>query len=183
MVLMQWRRIPRDDPADPHGIGDLLRRAYEAIGGPPLTGTRFLHDAGEMLASTREIEAAVSGVDTALYVGFQRGEKLDTERDIYRDLVAGGTHVTAFGAGQPRLALEVDWVPLEEDPLALENQWYLLTSSPEPVAFVGFETSPEPLQSTGRAGDPGKTWEGFVSGDKRLVDAIIEHLERLKAAA
>ena len=180
---MDWERHPRGDPSDPNGIGDLLSRAHEAIGGAPLSGTRFVHTPREMLASSRQIEALVAGVDTTLYVGFQHASRLDHERDIYRDLVANGTHVVAFGLGEPRRIDVVEWVPLEDRPLALENQWYLVTRQPEPVAFVGFETSPTPLQATGQAAGPDKTWEGFVSGDKRLVDALVAHLEVVRVTA
>lgn len=180
---MDWERRPSGNPTDPNGIGDLLARAHEAIGGPPLTGTRFVHTPREMLASTRQIEAQVSGVDTTLYVGFQRASRLDSAHDIYRGIVAAGTDVVAFGVGEPQPVRGLEWVEIDDRPLALENQWYLVTQKPEPVAFVGFETSPSYLHAAGPAASPGKTWEGFVSSDQRLVDALVEHLEKVRAAA
>ena len=70
-------------------------------------------------------------------------------------------------------------MPLPEDQAALENQWLLVAEQPEPIAFVGFETS-EP-ERFGRAGisDGSRTFTGFVSGDRRLVRAIAEHLETI----
>ena len=45
------------------------------------------------------------------------------------------------------------WTALAEDRTALENQWYCVMQDPEPIAFVGFETSPGELYSRGDAGD------------------------------
>lgn len=178
---MDWRRSPQGDPGDPDGITSLLNAAHAEIGGPPLTGTRFLHAAREMLRFTRQIEAAVLGVGTTLYVGFQDARKFDKERTVYRDLTGAGTHVVAYGAGEPEDDCGATWVALPDEPDALENQWFLITRAPEPIAFVGFETSPDPLRTHGPAGRRGKTWEGFVSGDKRLVDALIDHLDGVAA--
>lgn len=177
---MDWQRKPRDDAHDPTGVTALLQRAQDELGGDPIVGTRFLHDAEEMLRSTREIEAAVSGVHTTLYVGFQNGDKLRREFDVYRDITQGGTSVLAFGEGAPQEAERLDnfsWTQLPEQRYALENQWYLITRDPEPIAFVGFEASPEELRGEGGATDPAKTWEGFVTDDDRMIDLIIDHLE------
>ncbi len=78
---VDWHRLgDGDSEADRQaGVLDLLRRAQRELGGGPLTGTRFLYHARDMLAATREIEAAVRGADTTLFVGFQRAEKLDGE--------------------------------------------------------------------------------------------------------
>lgn len=174
---MDWRRHPTEDPNDPDGLDALLRRVQRDLGGPPLKGTVFLHDAREMLRSTREIEAAARGAGGALFVGFQTARKLDAERAVYRDLVERGTRVVAFGVGAPQdPPAGLEWTGLDEDRTALENQWYCVMRDPEPLAFVGFETSPETLYSRGDAGDEGKRWKGFVSDDPRLVDALVAHL-------
>jgi hypothetical protein len=178
---MDWHRLGDDDSEVGRraGVLDLLRRAQGELGGGPLTGTRFLYHARDMLAATREIETAVRGADTTLFVGFQRAEKLDGEAGTYRGLVAAGVRVIAFGTGEPGHLPGLDWVPLPEDQAALENQWLLVAEQPEPIAFVGFETS-EP-ERFGRAGvsDGSRTFTGFVSGDRRLVRAIAEHLETI----
>lgn len=177
---MDWRRRSTDDPHDPDGVGALLRRVQDDVGGPPLTGTVFLHDAREMLRSTREIESVARGAAATLYVGFQSARKLDGERDVYGDLADRGTRVVAFGVGAPQDPPHgVRWTALSEDHAALENQWYLVMEEPEPVAFVGFETSPERLLSQGDAGDEGKRWEGFVTDDPRLVGAIAARLREV----
>lgn len=173
---MDWRRRPGDNPEDPDGIRELIARADATIGGSPLKGTTFLHTARVMLAHTREIEAAVRGSDSTLYVGFQTADKLDDQTATYRDLTASGVDVVAYGVGQPAEPSGVRWAALPDQPQHLENQWFLVARHPELVAFVGFETSPERLRAAGPAGGPGKTWEGFVSDDERLVDALIEHL-------
>jgi hypothetical protein len=139
--------------------------------------TRLLYHARDMLAATREIEAAVRGADTTLFVGFQRAEKLDGEARTYRSLVAAGVRVTAFGTGEPGDLPGLDWVRLPEDQAAIQNQWLLVSEQPEPIAFVGFETSdPERFGRAG-AGDGSRTFTGFVTGDRRLVRAVAEHLE------
>jgi hypothetical protein len=94
--------------------------------------------------------------------------------------------------GQPLLSLkltcearcltevpEVRWVRLPEDHDALANQWFLVTQTPEPIAFVGIETSPSDRIGQGGATDPARTWAGFVTDDPRLVGAIASHLHGL----
>ena len=182
---MDWHRLgDGDDEAGRRaGVLDLLRRAQRDLGGTPLTGTRFLYRARDMLAATREIEAAVRGADTTLFVGFQRAGKLDGEARTYRDLTAAGVRVLAFGTGEPerRAGADpgVDWVRLPEDQAALQNQWLLVTELPEPIAFVGFETSEPDRFGLLEVTDPGRRFTGFVSGDRRLVRAIAEHLEAI----
>jgi hypothetical protein len=183
MGVMDWRRYPTDDPNDPDGVDALLRRVQRDLGGPPLTGTVFLHDAREMLRSTREIEAVARDAKGTLYVGFQSASKLDRERVVYGDLVDRGTRVVAFGVGSPQdPPAGLHWTALAEDRMALENQWYCVMQDPEPVAFVGFETSPGELYSRGDAGDEGKRWKGFVSDDPRLIGALVAHLCEVSGA-
>jgi hypothetical protein len=71
---------------------------------------------------------------------------------------------------------QVRWVRLPEDHGALANQWFLVTETPEPIAFVGFETSPSDRIGVGGATDPSRTWAGFVTDDPRLVGAIASYL-------
>ena len=177
---VDWQRHPSPEQSDPTGLADLLRRAQEAVGGEPLQGTRFVHDADEMLRASREIESSVSGVETALWVGFQRAEKLVEEYDVYRDVTRHGTKVYAFGEGDPAVADHLDnlvWTSLPRQPYAFENQWFLIAREPDPVIFVGFETSPEVVRGRGPAGGAAKNWEGFVSDDHRLVDLVLIHLD------
>jgi len=178
---VDWHRLgdAGDEAARRAGVLDLLRRAQAELGGGPLTGTRFLYRVRDMLAATREIEAAVRGHDTTLYVGFQRADRLLGEAATYRDLVAAGTRVTAFGTGDPDPPTGVRWVRLPEDQAALQNQWLLVTERPEPIAFVGFETSEPAHFGRAEVSHPGRTFTGFVTGDRRLVRAIAEHLEAI----
>jgi hypothetical protein len=175
---MDWHRGPGTGEEAAAGVAELLARAQEELGGP-LLGARFLYDARQMLAATREIEQAVSAPGTTLYVGFQRAEKLDGEAPIYRNLTGQGVQVIAFGTGIPTEVPEVRWVGRPEDHGALENQWFLVTQAPEPLAFVGFETSPADRIGQGGAADPSRTWAGFVTDDPRLVGAIASHLHDL----
>ena len=175
---MDWNRGPGEGEDAAAGVAALLARAQQELGGP-LLGARFLHDARQMLAATREIERAFAAPGTTLYVGFQRAEKLDGEAPIYRHLAGQGVQVIAFGTGTPTEIPEVRWVPLPEDHGALANQWFLVTQTPEPIAFVGFETSPPDRIGEGGAADPARTWAGFVTDDPRLVGAIASHLHGL----
>jgi len=178
---VDWHRLGDGDSEAGRraGVLDLLRRAQRELGGGPVTGTRLLYAPRDMLAATREIEAAVRGADTTLYVGFQRAGKLDGEAGTYQGLVAAGASVVAFGTGEPARQTGVRWVRLPEDQAALQNQWLLVTEQPEPIAFVGFETSE--LERFGRVEvtDPSRSFTGFVTGDRRLVRAIAEHLETI----
>ena len=157
-------------------MAELLARAQQELGGP-LLGAKFLYDARQMFAATREIERAVSEPGTTLYVGFQRAEKFDGEARIYRDLTRQGVEVIAFGTSAPAEVSQVRWVRLPEDHAALANQWFLVTETPEPIAFVGFETSPPDRIGEGGAADPSRTWAGFVTDDRRLVGAIAGYLQ------
>jgi hypothetical protein len=178
---VDWHRLGDGDSEAGRraGVLDLLRRAQRELGGPPVTGTRLLYRARDMLAATREIEAAVRGADTTLFVGFQRAEKLDGEAATYRGLVAAGARVIAFGTGEPARRTGVRWVRLGEDQAALQNQWLLVTERPEPIAFVGFETSEPRWFGRVEVTDPERSFTGFVTGDRRLVRAIAEHLESI----
>jgi hypothetical protein len=178
---VDWHRLGDGDSEAGRqaGVLDLLRRAQGELGGGPLTGTRFLYHVRDMLAATREIEAAVRGHDTALFVGFQRADKLAGEATTYRDLVAAGVRVTAYGTGEPPAPTGVRWVRLPEDQAALQNQWLLVTEQPEPIAFVGFETSEPDRFGRASVADPARTFTGFVTADRRLVRAIAEHLEAI----
>ena len=175
---MDWHRGPGTGEEAAAGVAELLARAQQELGGP-LLGARFLYDARQMFAATREIEWAVSAPGTTLYVGFQRAEKLDGEAPSYRNLTGRGVQVIAFGTGTPAEMAQVRWVRLPEDHGALANQWFLVTQTPEPIAFVGFETSPPNRIGQGGATDPSRTWAGFVTDDPRLVEAIASYLHGL----
>ena len=179
---MDWHRGRGTGEKAAAGVAQLLARAQEELGGR-LLGARFLYDAREMFAATREIEQSVSAPGTTLYVGFQRAEKLDGEASIYRNLIGQGVQVIAFGTGTPAEMAQVRWVRLPEDHGALENQWFLVTEAPEPIAFVGFETSPPDRIGAGGAADPSRTWAGFVTDDPRLVGAVASYLHGLAERA
>ena len=166
---VDWHRLGDGDSEAQRraGVLDLLRRAQRELGGSPLTGTRFLYRARDMLAATREIEAAVRGPGTTLFVGFQRAGKLDGEARTYQDLTAAEIRVVAFGTGEPEHLPGVEWVRLPEDQAALQNQWLLVTEQPEAIAFVGFETSEPDRFGLLKVTDPARSFTGFVGGDRR----------------
>jgi hypothetical protein len=169
------------------GVGQLLERLVAELGGPPPAGTRTLPAGRELLRSAREIEDACAEAPTAaeLLVGFQRAERLTEEAARYRDLVAAGVAVTAFGQGVPAAAPPgLRWVELGDDRTALVNQWFLVLRRSRPLAMVAFETTAGEYRF-GRGGlrDPGRTWSGFVSDDARVVGAIAGHLDEVAAHA
>jgi len=157
---VDWHRGPGTGEKAAAGVAQLLARAQEELGGP-LLGARFLYDARQMLAATREIERAVSAPGTTLYVGFQRADKLDGQARTYRHLTGQGVQVIAFGTGTPTEVPEVRWVGRPEDHGAVANQWFLVTEAPEPIGFVGFETSPPDRIGQGGAVDDA------AGGDRR----------------
>jgi hypothetical protein len=153
--------------------------------GPPLEGFRFLNSGLEMLRITRDIEAEAqaSGVGSTLYVGFQTAEKLAKEMKRYRQINQSGVQIVGFGQGdipeEDTPALE-QWVDLPQNTRALENQWYLVATLPTPIVFIGWEISIPQMFGQGGISRPGKQFKGFVSGDQRVVDAVVAHLEKVR---
>ncbi|WP_370326944.1 hypothetical protein [Euzebya sp.] len=165
---MDWRRRPGTDPADPHGVADLLARACELVSTSAVEGTRFLFTTGEMLRVSREIEqTSMVSADVPLYVGVQHGHRLDVQRDVYRSLLAAGVEVIAYGCdGGPSLR-GISWVRVPEDPYALTASWFLVRGGEAPHALVGFELT---------GGGERRRWEGFETRDGRLIEAVVDHL-------
>lgn len=161
-------------------VATLLR---DAAGDRPLRGTFFVNDAREMLRATREIERAAAERGDRLYVGFQDAARLDDESAVYRDLVKHA-EVTAYGVGRPRTDIEgLDWIPVPRDRRALHNQWFLVLQGEEELAFVGYETSPPKSFRKGPSYNDERTWEGFTTGDERLVEHLVHRLEHARTLA
>ena len=186
---MEWTITEKDILLrDFSGVEGLIERMDKELrgGGTPIEGFRFLRDANEMLDFSREIEAEARGSPSGadLYVGFQTAERLLGEGDRYRQLVREGVKVAAFGQfnleSVPQ-GLEGMWTHLERNTHALENQWFLVSSHPAPIAFIGWETSPEKMFGVGGMSSPGKQFRGFITNDCRVVHAIIAHLESVRA--
>ena len=152
------------------------RRLAEALGRAP-DATRFTYDARAMLRTTRDIERASTG--GRLLVGFQAAVKFDVEAERYRALLESGTRVVAWAAGPhaggPGLD-DLDYRALPADTRRLENQWFLVTDSPEPLAFVSYELGDAKTFGIGGAASPGKRFVGFVSDDPDVVDLLLRSL-------
>ena len=170
------------------GVEGLIERMDKELrnGDTPIEGFRFLSDAAEMLEFSREIEREVrdspQGAD--LYSGFQTMERLTGEARRYNRLIRAGVKVAAFGqcSAEPLPEdFEKVWTPVARNTRALENQWFLVSSHPSPIAFVGWETSPEKMFGMGGISAPGKQFRGFVTNDCRVVHAVIAHLETTRA--
>jgi hypothetical protein len=187
-MKIDWRlKNSEVNPVDTHGIGGFLKRLEMAAapGERSLKGFRFLQDAAEMLRFTREIEREItnSGAGGPLYVGFQNAAKLEKEAGRYRRMRANGVTVYGFGEGEPPNEWAdglADWTALEPDYSLLQNQWLLVTPTPNPIAFVGWEVSPDELWGRGGISSAGKAFAGFVSDDARAVAVIVDHLEDVR---
>ena len=158
------------------GIFEIGRRLSEALGRAP-DATRFSYDPRAMLRTTREIERAATG--GRLLVGFQTAAKFDVEVERYQAILAAGTQVVAWAAGShgdhPGLDA-LDYRALSADTLRLENQWFLVTDSPEPLSFVSYELGDPATFGMGGAASPGKRFVGFVSDDPDVIDLLIRSL-------
>jgi hypothetical protein len=185
---MDWKLLAaeRSEP-DPYGLTAFLHRLEDELGaGDSLTGFTFLNDAREMLAFSRNIEQTMLASDARgpLYVGFQTAAKLEGETERYRHMFEHRVQTHGFGTGNPApdgSDVVSSWTSLPVHHAALENQWLLVTSDPEPIAFVGWEVSDRTVWGEGGISASGKVFVGFVSDEKRVVDAIIQHLETVRA--
>jgi hypothetical protein len=158
------------------GIFEIGRRLAEALGRAP-DATRFTYDPRAMLRTTRDIERAATG--GRLLVGFQAAAKFDVEAERYRALLAAGTRVVVWAAGPHADGLgldDLDYRALPADTRRLENQWFLVTDSPETLAFVSYELGDATTFGIGGAASPGKRFVGFVSDDSDVVDLLIRTL-------
>ena len=112
-------------------------------------------------------------------MGFQAAAKFDVEAERYRALLAAGTQVVAWAAGPHADGLgldDLDYRALPADTRRLENQWFLVTDSPETLAFVSYELGDAKTFGIGGAASPGKRFVGFVSDDADVVDLLIRTL-------
>ena len=158
------------------GIFEIGRRLAEALGRAP-DATRFTYDPRAMLRTTRDIERAATG--GRLLVGFQAAAKFDVEAERYRALLAAGTQVVAWAAGSPADGLGIDGLDyraLPADTRRIENQWFLVSDSPEPLGFVSYELGDAKTFGIGGAASPGKRFVGFVSDDADVIDLLIRTL-------
>ena len=186
---MDWRLSESEAAAAGSiGIGAFIDRLQVQLrnGGDPIEGFSFLSDAREMLRISREFEAEwmAGPAPSAVYVGFQNHEKFELESDRYGEIKRRGVSVYAFGEGQPEGVQRgaTTWFSLPTDRRNLENQWYLVARTPEPVAFVGWEVSDDSLWGQHGATYPDKRFAGFVSQDPRVVLAITSHLDTVRAS-
>ena len=186
---MKWTILDADKTVlDPSGVDAFIDRMDKELraGGPPLEGFKSLYSSQEMLQITREIENEITKVpdsQSTLYVGFQTVDKFLNETERYTYMSTLGIPVVGFGQGnvpdQNNVPAE-QWVSLPTDLLAFENQWYLISASPNPIIFIGWETSSPELFGLGGISTEGKEFRGFVSNDERIIDAAINYLERVR---
>ena len=178
MTAMDWTYPANAGDA---GIFEIGRRMAEALGRAP-DATNFVYDPRAMLRATRQIERVATGGH--LLVGFQRAEKLLVEAGRYADLLAAGTDVTVWAMGKrpddPRLA-ELDYREAPRDVHRLDAQWFLVSDSPEPLAFISYELGDPAGFGIGGAATPGKRFVGFVSDDRDVVALLIDALRPLGA--
>ena len=188
---MQWT-ITDEDLSHPakSGVVRFIGRMERELrnGGHPIEGFQFLTSPLQMLRFSREIEEEIlaqpGGAD--LYVGFQNTGKSQGEQERYLRILEAGVKVVAFGEGEAPDFLSgtpAEWVSLPRDRRLLVNQWFLVSSSPVPIAFVGWETSSEDLFGVGGLSAPGKNFEGFVTADPRVITSLVEYLDHVREGA
>ncbi len=180
---MDWTYPPTEPERRAQGIAEIADRLVRELDDPRLGGTRFTYDAREMLAATREIEATVES-GGSLWVGFQRAAKLELEKERYARLTSGSARVVAFGTGRPELSDDVRlrWVEVPATTDRLENQWFLVSTDPEPIAFVSWEVSGPERFGEGGISAADKRFVGFVTDDRRVIDALVAHLDAVAGA-
>lgn len=160
------------------GIYEIGRRMAAQLGRMP-DATRFTYDARDMLRVTREIERASAG--GRLWVGFQTTPKMEVERERYVRMLAEGTRIVAYGTGPgPTDLAALDYRTLPFDAERLENQWFLVSDAPEPIAFVSWELGDPAQFGVGGAASPGKRFVGFVSDDPAVVADLIATLDGVR---
>lgn len=165
---MDWSRHPGDDPADPHGVADLLGRACLEVSSQAVAGTRFLFSTSQMLQVSREIEqTSIVQPDNPLFVGVQRGHRLDDQAEVYQSLLDSGVTVYAFGTDEGPSLTGIQWTQVPAIPHSLGASWFLVRGGNGPHALVGFELNP---------GEDSRRWEGFETSDPALVLGILDHL-------
>jgi len=181
---MEWA-ITREDKlhAGKNAVAQFIERMERELrnGGTPIEGFQFLNSPLEMLRFSREIEEEILSQPEGanLYVGFQNTEKLLAERQRYRRILEAGVKMVGFGEGPAPDFLrgtDAEWVSLSRDHHLLVNQWFLVSTAPVPLAFVGWETSADHRFGIGGVSKPGKTFEGFVTADPRIISALVEYL-------
>jgi Sensory domain in DIguanylate Cyclases and Two-component system len=181
---MDWTYPWTDPGLRAEGIARIAERLVTSIGDDRLAGTRFTYDVREMLRATREIEAT-QAAGGSLWVGFQNAAKLEHEAERYAAMTAAGARVIAFGTGVPDMPEQVAlrWVELAPTTDRLENQWFLVATAPEPIAFVSWEVSEPVLFGRGGINAPHKQFVGFVTDDRRVIAMLTSHLEGVAGTA
>tara|TARA_B100000029_G_scaffold142210_1_gene137374 strand:+ start:2281 stop:3399 length:1119 start_codon:yes stop_codon:yes gene_type:complete len=181
-MVLEWKLNTHGEK----GIQDFLLDMESKVRGDglPIRGFQFLKDTKQMLDLTREIEleALRTPEQTTLHVGFQNNEKLVNELVRYKELVASGTSVIAYGTGEFKDGFDdacSQWKEIKPSMLRAENQWFLTIDKPNPILFIGWELS-ESIFGQGFLSDPGKIFQGFVSDDVRLVESFNRYLNTVE---
>lgn len=182
-MTFKWQLDKTTSQENANSVRELVLEMDQSLrsNGLPIEGFEFIHSSKKMLDITRQIEDDIldSNLPSSLYVGFQAIEKLDREISRYEKLIDNNIKVKAFGIGQPKKSHQnalTTWVEIPKSVSLVENQWFLISESPSPIAFVGWEVSEE-IFAEGKLSDPGKMFEGFVSSDERVIKSLLQHLD------
>ena len=182
-MTFKWQLDKTTSDKNSSTVKELVLEMDEELRGDglPIEGFEFIYSSKKMLDITRQIEneILISNQTASLYVGFQAVEKLDNEIDRYEELVDKGIEIKAFGIGTPKDKHKnslTTWIEIPKSVTLVENQWFLVSESPSPIAFVGWEVSEDNF-AEGKLSDPGKMFEGFVSSDERVIKSLLQHLD------
>jgi hypothetical protein len=179
---MNWDQYLTALHAGGHELAELVDEAQGGPRGGALTTTRLLHDQEEMASLSRRIQERCEGTATTLFAGLRRAEHLGREpRGRFERLASSGVTAVLYGVGVPEtLPPGVRWVEVPPRSSALENQWFVVTEAPEPVALMSFAL-PAQRPVPGGRGPAGPSLAAFVSSDGRLVEAVVRILRTVAA--
>ena len=188
---MEWTITSKDlSHPEKSGVVQFIERMERELrnGGTPIEGFQFLNSPLDMLRFSREIEdeAMAHPEEADLYVGFQNSQKLIGEEQRYRKILDSGVRVFGFGEGEAPAFLadsSSEWVSLPSNRYPLVNQWFLVSTAPAHIAFVGWDTSPDDRFGVDGVSALGKSFEGFVTEDPRVISALVEYLDQVRAGA
>jgi hypothetical protein len=128
------------------------------------------HDAGRMLAASREIEDRAWRVGGTLYAGFQRYSRLEPQLSVYEQLGSrAGLDVVAFGYPDTELPDHRDTFAVFPDRSAeIRDVWF--------VAYDGGGDDDSKCALLAEEREP-RRFYGFWTYDPATVDDVFDHVD------
>jgi len=164
----ELRDLMESTPSGPGGLG-VDDSAHERLLRHLKETTFTAHTHADMLAATREIEDRAWRVgEGTLYAGFQYASKLSNEEMTYSDLTKRDLEIHVYASPDEPFP-EIDGVVAHPEATAeIEETWF--------VAFDG--AGDDDKKSAILAEEREAGFYGFWTYNPRLVDEIVDHLDR-----